>query len=198
MREDLGVITYFSLAAGFLTGKYRKEADFAKSQRGRGMQKYLNPRGLRILDALDEVSKRIRVKPAHAALAWLRRRPGVTAPIASATSLAQLRELIAATRLELDADALRTLDAASAPPEIRASGVSRRVAWHASVVLEVLHRALVRGRFLARLERAEIAALAGRCVLLARVEPVASGCEFSDHVRLDGEVGIERYRPTRP
>jgi aryl-alcohol dehydrogenase-like predicted oxidoreductase len=109
------VITYYSLAAGFLTGKYRSEADFARSQRGRGMQKYLNPRGLRILDALDDVSKRIAAKPAHVALAWLRRRPGVTAPIASATSLAQLRELIAATRLELDADASRTLDAASAP-----------------------------------------------------------------------------------
>jgi aryl-alcohol dehydrogenase-like predicted oxidoreductase len=115
VREQLGVITYFSLAAGFLTGKYRKEADFAKSQRGRGMQKYLNPRGLRILAALDGVSKRIRAKPAHVALAWLLRRPGVTAPIASATSLAQLRELIAATRLELDADALRILDEASAP-----------------------------------------------------------------------------------
>jgi aryl-alcohol dehydrogenase-like predicted oxidoreductase len=115
VREQLGVITYFSLAAGFLTGKYRKEADFAKSQRGRGMQKYLNPRGLRILAALDEVSKGIRAKPAHVALAWLTHRPGVTAPIASATSLAQLRELIAATRLELDANALRTLDAASTP-----------------------------------------------------------------------------------
>lgn len=115
VREHLGVITYFSLAAGFLTGKYRKEADFGKSQRGRGMQKYLNPRGLRILGALDEVAKRIRSKPPHVALAWLLGRPGVTAPIASATSLAQLRELIAATRLELDADALRALDVASAP-----------------------------------------------------------------------------------
>ena len=116
VREQLGVITYFSLAAGFLTGKYRTEADFAKSQRGGGMKKYLNPRGLRIVAALDEVARRYRVKPAHAALAWLIGRPGVTAPIASATSLAQLRELIAATRLALDADALHVLDAASASP----------------------------------------------------------------------------------
>jgi aryl-alcohol dehydrogenase-like predicted oxidoreductase len=114
VREDLGVITYFSLAAGFLTGKYRSEADFAKSQRGRGMQKYLNPRGLRIVATLDEVAKRVEAKPSQVALAWLIGRPGVTAPIASATSIAQLRELIAATRLVLDAEALRTLDAASA------------------------------------------------------------------------------------
>lgn len=114
VREELGVITYFSLAAGFLTGKYRSEADFAKSQRGRGMQKYLNPRGLRIVAALDQVAKRLESKPSQVALAWLIGRPGVTAPIASATSIAQLRELIAATRLVLDAEAVRTLDAASA------------------------------------------------------------------------------------
>jgi aryl-alcohol dehydrogenase-like predicted oxidoreductase len=113
VREELGVITYFSLAAGFLTGKYRSEADFAKSQRGRGMQKYLNARGLRILAALDQVAKRVEAKPAQVALAWLIGRAGVTAPIASATSMAQLRELVAATRLVLDAEAVRTLDAAS-------------------------------------------------------------------------------------
>ena len=115
VRRNIGVITYFSLAAGFLTGKYRSEKDFAKSQRGRGMQKYLNPRGLRILGALDEVAQRYTVKPAHVALAWVTNRPGVTAPIASATSLAQLRELIAATQLKLDADSVRMLDRASAP-----------------------------------------------------------------------------------
>lgn len=115
IREGIGVITYFSLAAGFLTGKYRSEKDFAKSQRGRGMQKYLNPRGLRILAALDEVAQRHHVKPAHVALAWVMSRPGVTAPIASATSLAQLRELIAAVSLSLDADSVRMLDQASAP-----------------------------------------------------------------------------------
>jgi len=114
VREGLGVITYFSLAAGFLTGKYRSEKDFAKSQRGRGMQKYLNARGMLILGALDEVAQRHGVKPAHVALAWLVGRPGVTAPIASATSRAQLRELIAAMQLELAADDIRMLDRASA------------------------------------------------------------------------------------
>jgi aryl-alcohol dehydrogenase-like predicted oxidoreductase len=115
VREHLGVIPYFSLAAGFLTGKYRLAADFAKSPRGPGMEKYLNPRGLRILGALDAVAERYGVTPAQVALAWLIARPGVTAPIASATSLAQLTELLAATRLELDADAQRTLEQASAP-----------------------------------------------------------------------------------
>ena len=78
------------------------------------MQKYLNPRGLRILAALDQVAKRVDAKPSQVALAWLVGRPGVTAPIASATSIAQLRELIAATRLVLDTEAVRMLDAASA------------------------------------------------------------------------------------
>jgi aryl-alcohol dehydrogenase-like predicted oxidoreductase len=114
MREKIGVITYFSLAAGFLTGKYRSEADFAKSQRGPGMQKYMNPRGMRILGALDDVALRYGVTPAQVALAWLIARPGVTAPIASATSIAQLDELIAATRLKLDVDAMQALDRASA------------------------------------------------------------------------------------
>ena len=79
------------------------------------MQKYLNPRGLRILAALDDVARALDATPAQVALAWLIARPGVTAPIASATSVAQLDELIAATRIELDADALRALDEASAP-----------------------------------------------------------------------------------
>ena len=114
MREKIGVITYFSLAAGFLTGKYRSEADFGKSQRGPGMQKYLNPRGIGVLDALDGVALRCGVTPAQVALAWLIARPGVTAPIASATSIAQLEELIAATRLELGSDAMQALDRASA------------------------------------------------------------------------------------
>jgi aryl-alcohol dehydrogenase-like predicted oxidoreductase len=114
IREDLGVIPYFSLAAGFLTGKYRAKADFAKSARGPGMDKFLNARGLRILDALDQTAQRVGATPAQVALAWLMARPGVTAPIASATSLAQLRELVAATRLALDDEAMRVLDAASA------------------------------------------------------------------------------------
>ena len=112
-REKIGVITYFSLAAGFLTGKYRSEADFAKSARGAGMKKYLNPRGLRILAALDEVAERVDATPAQVALAWLIARPGVAAPIASATSVEQLDDLIAATRLELDVDATRALEKAS-------------------------------------------------------------------------------------
>ena len=114
-REHLGVITYFSLAAGFLTGKYRSAEDFAKSPRGPGMEKYLNTRGLRILAALDQVAARCHATPTQVALAWLIARPSVTAPIASATSVAQLTELLAATRLTLDADALKTLDQASAP-----------------------------------------------------------------------------------
>jgi aryl-alcohol dehydrogenase-like predicted oxidoreductase len=113
IREGIGVISYFALAAGFLTGKYRSEADFAKSARGGGMSKYLNPRGLRILAALDRVAADKHATPAAVALAWLIDRPGLTAPIASATSFEQLGELIAATRLRLDADAVRALDQAS-------------------------------------------------------------------------------------
>ena len=114
IREGLGVISYFALAAGFLTGKYRSEADFAKSARGGGMSKYLNPRGLRILAALDRVAADKHATPAAVALAWLIDRPGLTAPIASATSVEQLGGLIGATRLRLDADAVRALDQASA------------------------------------------------------------------------------------
>ena len=114
IREGIGVISYFALAAGFLTGKYRSEADFAKSARGGGMSKYLNPRGLRILAALDRLAADKHATPAAVALAWLIDRPGLTAPIASATSVEQLGELIAATRLRLDADAVRALDQASA------------------------------------------------------------------------------------
>jgi len=112
--EGIGVINYYSLAAGFLTGKYRSEQDFGKSTRGSGMKKYLNPRGLRILGAQDDVGKRLAATPAQVALAWLIAQPGVTAPIASATTLEQLKELIAGTRLVLDADALSALNKASA------------------------------------------------------------------------------------
>jgi aryl-alcohol dehydrogenase-like predicted oxidoreductase len=114
VRENLGVITYFSLRAGFLTGKYRSEADFAKSARGGGMKNYLNPRGMKILDALDEVSARYHATPAQVSLAWLMARPGVTAPIASATTVDQLQELLGAATLKLDAEAMRALDEASA------------------------------------------------------------------------------------
>jgi aryl-alcohol dehydrogenase-like predicted oxidoreductase len=114
VRENIGVITYFALAAGFLTGKYRTEADYAQSPRGGGMHKFMNPRGLRILDALDAVATRVHSTPAQVALGWLMHRPSVTAPIASATSLGQLDELIGSTRVALDAKALAVLDRASA------------------------------------------------------------------------------------
>jgi aryl-alcohol dehydrogenase-like predicted oxidoreductase len=114
LRENIGVITYFSLAAGFLTGKYRSEADFAKSARGAGMKKYLNPRGMKILDALDQVARRLNATPAQISLAWLMARPGVSAPIASATNLDQLREILRATEIKLDAEAVAALDSASA------------------------------------------------------------------------------------
>ena len=113
-EAGLGVIPYFSLAAGFLTGKYRSEADLAKSPRGQGIKKYLNERGSRILVALDQVAKQSASTPASVALAWLLARPSVTAPIASATSLAQLDTLIAGARLQLDAAAVAALDRASA------------------------------------------------------------------------------------
>jgi aryl-alcohol dehydrogenase-like predicted oxidoreductase len=112
--KGLAVIPYFSLAAGFLTGKYRSEADFAKSPRGGGMRKYLNDRGFKILAALDEVSKEIHSTPARVALAWLIARPSVTAPIASATSLEQFKDLLEGTKLELSAASLEKLNQASA------------------------------------------------------------------------------------
>jgi aryl-alcohol dehydrogenase-like predicted oxidoreductase len=115
VREGIGVIPYFSLAAGFLTGKYRSDQDLHKSKRGPGLKKYLHPRGHAILAALDSVSARMRATPAQIALAWLMTRPAVTAPIASATNLAQLDEIMAATRVVLDDEALRELDRASAP-----------------------------------------------------------------------------------
>jgi aryl-alcohol dehydrogenase-like predicted oxidoreductase len=115
VRENIGVITYFSLGAGFLTGKYRSEADFAQSPRGGGMQKFMNPRGFAILAALESVARPLGATMAQVALAWLMHRPSVTAPIASATSVEQLAELMSATRLRLDAPAQATLDAASAP-----------------------------------------------------------------------------------
>ena len=113
VRENMGVITYFSLAAGFLTGKYRSEADFGKSARGPGMKKYMNARGMKILDALDAVAKRYDATPAQIALAWLMMRPGVSAPIASATNLTQLQELLRAAEVKLDAEAIGALERAS-------------------------------------------------------------------------------------
>ena len=114
-EAGLGVILYFSLAKGFLSGKYRSEADFGKSPRGGRIGDYLNPRGFRILAALDAVSARHGAKPAEVALAWLMQRPSVTAPIASATSLEQLASLVAAVKLTLTSEDVAELDAASAP-----------------------------------------------------------------------------------
>ena len=113
VEHGLGVIPYFSLAAGFLTGKYRSEADVGKSPRGQGIKKYLNERGFRILDALDKVARQTGSTPTAVALAWLLARPSVTAPIASATSLEQLDTLFAGTRLQLDREAVELLSQAS-------------------------------------------------------------------------------------
>jgi aryl-alcohol dehydrogenase-like predicted oxidoreductase len=114
LEQGVGVISYYSLASGFLSGKYRSESDLGKSARGGGVgKKYLNERGFRILDALDKVSERLGSTPARVALAWLIARPSVTAPIASATSLEQLNDLIEATKLELDEASLRLLGEAS-------------------------------------------------------------------------------------
>jgi aryl-alcohol dehydrogenase-like predicted oxidoreductase len=112
LEKGIGVIPYFALASGFLTGKYRSEADFSKSPRGGGMAKFLDERGLRILAALDEVAAEQSATPAQVAIAWLMARESVTAPIASATSVEQLDELIGATRLELSASAIAKLDGA--------------------------------------------------------------------------------------
>jgi len=109
--EGLGVIPYFALASGFLTGKYRSEADLKKSMRGGGMKRLLNDRGLAILSALDAVSARHAATPAQVALAWLMARPSVTAPIASATSVAQLHDIVKSAALKLTADDIRDLDA---------------------------------------------------------------------------------------
>ena len=114
MREGLGVITYYSLASGFLTGKYRSQADLDKSPRGKGVARYMNERGMRILHALDEVSARHETVPATIALAWLMQQPGVTAPIASATSREQLATLTRAADIQLTPDDVAQLDQASA------------------------------------------------------------------------------------
>lgn len=112
--NQLGVINYYALASGFLTGKYRSADDLGKSARGGGVKDFMNERGFRILKALDDVSELYNSTPASVALAWLIARPSVTAPIASVTSLAQLQDLIRAAALKLDNEALSILDEASA------------------------------------------------------------------------------------
>jgi len=121
-RENgLGVIPYFSLASGFLTGKYRSESDLAATKRGPFVKKYLNDRGFRILRALDEVAQELHSTPARISLAWLMARPGITAPIASATNLEQLNDLIGATELKLDQASIERLNQASAYAEAAAT-----------------------------------------------------------------------------
>jgi aryl-alcohol dehydrogenase-like predicted oxidoreductase len=114
ISEGLGVITYYSLASGFLSGKYRSKDDLAKSKRGQGVAKYLDARGLRILAALDEVAAHQDVKQAEVALAWIIAREGITAPIASATSREQLASLVKAAQMTLSPEDIKALDTASA------------------------------------------------------------------------------------
>ena len=113
-REEIGVITYFSLAKGFLSGKYRSTEDLTKSPRGGGVKDYLNPRGFRILDALEATAARHKAKPAEVALSWVIARPGVTAPIASATSIEQVDSLVRAIQLSLSEADMAALNQASA------------------------------------------------------------------------------------
>lgn len=117
VQEKISVIPYYSLASGFLTGKYRSEADLSKSPRGQAAKKYLNDRGFRILQALDQVAEKRQATPAQVALAWLMARPSITAPIASATSVQQLNDLARATQLELDHGSIELLNKASAYEE---------------------------------------------------------------------------------
>jgi len=112
-KYGLSVMTYFSLAGGFLTGKYRSEEDLSKSVRGEGVKKYLNPKGLEIIKALDTVSAKHHSQPATVSLAWLMAQPHIAAPIVSATSQRQLQTSFDAPKLNLDAEDLALLDNAS-------------------------------------------------------------------------------------
>lgn len=113
VKNGLGVIPYFSLASGFLSGKYHSAEEAASTPRAEMLKKYFNERGTRILKSLDEVARELKAKPAQVALAWLMARPSITAPIASATKVEQLHELAAATRLELPHEAVEKLNQAS-------------------------------------------------------------------------------------
>ncbi|MBD2752836.1 aldo/keto reductase [Spirosoma validum] len=113
-KYGLGVINYYSLASGFLTGKYRSEADLSKSPRGEGVKHYLDERGMRILKALDEVAEAYKATLAQISLAWLISQSSITAPIASATSVTQFQDIAKAADLKLDSSALYKLNAASA------------------------------------------------------------------------------------
>ncbi len=113
-EEGIGVIPFYALASGFLTGKYRSEGDFALSARGKRAKTYFDARGLRIVSALDAVAKDLGATPGQVAIAWLMAQPVIAAPIASGRTVEQVRELVGAARLQLDASALSALDAASA------------------------------------------------------------------------------------
>jgi aryl-alcohol dehydrogenase-like predicted oxidoreductase len=114
-REQVGVINFYALAAGFLTGKYRSPEDAGQSPRGAGVvKKYVNERGLKVLAALDEAAQETGATPGQVAIAWLLAQPGITSPIASATSLVQLQDLVRAAQLKLPAEVLQALDTASA------------------------------------------------------------------------------------
>jgi aryl-alcohol dehydrogenase-like predicted oxidoreductase len=115
LKEGIGVIPYYSLASGFLTGKYRSEADVGSAQRGAGVKKYINPKGMAVLKALDDAAKTAGATQAQVALAWLLQRKSITAPIVSATSLKQLDDVLNSTTLELDPASIAALDKASAP-----------------------------------------------------------------------------------
>ena len=119
--EGIGVISFYALASGFLSGKYRSEADIKASKRQRSNSRYLNPRGFRILSALDAVAAKAGARQAQVAIAWLLAQPDVTAPIASATSVQQVEELAAAVRLTLDVESLMLLNDASAYGEAEAA-----------------------------------------------------------------------------
>lgn len=114
LKDGIGVIPYFALASGFLTGKYRSENDLSKGPRGMMVKKYLDERGLKILAALDGVSAKLHSTPGKVAIAWLMERPSITAPIASATTVEQLKDLVDAANLHLDAESIKTLNDASA------------------------------------------------------------------------------------
>ena len=116
LAEEVGVLPYYGLASGYLTGKYRSEADYGKSVRGDRMAKYVEGRGPAVLEALDEVAAESGATQAQIALAWVAAQPGVAAPIASARTLDQLEELIGAMELELTGAQLARLDSASAEP----------------------------------------------------------------------------------
>jgi aryl-alcohol dehydrogenase-like predicted oxidoreductase len=115
LKENVGVIPYYSLASGFLSGKYRSEADLGKSMRGAGVKKYLNERGFAILAALDAAAEKLNANPTQVALAWLLQRKAITAPIVSATTLTQLHDLVAGAQLKLDPASVAAIDKASAP-----------------------------------------------------------------------------------